>query len=185
MSSPHRITFDPESPAIRSAEQEAALDQRFLEIYNKIRTLAARIRWNGTNPTLNPTALVHEAYIKLRKDPPQLGTKSYDEVIGIFANAMHQILIDASRRKNAQKRVSLDLPERTDLPIEDALTIAVTLEKLELENPRRALIVRCRFFLGMTSDETAAALCLGKRTIEREWQSARETLSRTIRPAAE
>ena len=185
MSSPQE-SLGPEDPgAIPSIENEVVLDELFTQLYNKIRILAGRVRWSGTNPTLNPTALAHEAYLKLRKDPPELAAKSYDEVIGIFANAMHQILIDAARRKSAQKRVVLDLPERTELPIEDAITIAATLEKLELSNARQAQIIRCRFLLGMTADETAAVLRLGKRTVEREWQDAKAFLSKKIYPAKE
>ena len=157
MSNAHEPPRSEDREEIRTAEQAVALDELFTRLYNKIRLLAARVRWNGTNPTLNPTALVHEAYIKLRKDPPELGVKSYDEIIGIFANAMHQILIDAARRKTAQKRVVIDPPQRTDLPIEHAITIAATLEKLGLDNPRQAHIVRCRFLLGMTAEETGGS----------------------------
>jgi DNA-directed RNA polymerase specialized sigma24 family protein len=98
---------------------------------------------------------------------------------------MHQILIDAARRKSAQKRVVLEAPERTDLPIEEALTITASLEKLEADNPRQANIVRCRFLLGMTTEETAAALSLGRRTVEREWQEAKAQLSKELNPGAE
>jgi len=180
MSTPQQSTGSEEPDTPPAAENQVVLDELFTQLYNKIRILAARVRWNGTNPTLNPTALAHEAYLKLRKDPPELAAKTYDEVIGIFANAMHQILIDAARRKSAQKRVPLDLPGRTELPIVDAITIADSLEKLALGNPRQAQIIRCRFLLGMTADETAAALRLSKRTVEREWQDARAFLSRKI-----
>jgi RNA polymerase sigma factor (TIGR02999 family) len=168
-----------------TAEERRALDDRFDHLYKEIRRLASRVRWAGANPTLNPTALVHEAYLKLRKDPPDLAAKSYDEVIGIFANAMHQILMDAARRKGAQKRVAVDSPEKTGLPIEDVITVAGALDELERENPRQAQLVRCRFLLGMTADETATALRLGKRTVEREWQEARARLGRKIDPFTE
>jgi RNA polymerase sigma factor (TIGR02999 family) len=185
MSSPQQSALSEDHEAISPAEQKVALDELFTRLYNKIRILAARVRWNGTNPTLNPTALAHEAYIKLRRDPAELAAKSYDEVIGIFANAMRQILIDAARRKSAQKRVALDPPERTELPVEDAITVVAALEQLESDNPRQAQIIRCRFLLGMTADETAAALRLGKRTVEREWQDAKARLGREINPSKE
>jgi RNA polymerase sigma factor (TIGR02999 family) len=184
MSSPQESPLSEDREAIPLAEQKA-LDELFTRLYNKIRILATRIRWNGTNPTLNPTALAHEAYIKLRKDPPELAAKSYDDVIGIFANAMHQILIDAARRKSAQKRIALDPPETKELPIEDAITVLAALERLEGNNPRQAQIVKCRFLLGMTFDETAAALGLSKRTVEREWQEAKAYLTREIDPRKE
>ena len=106
-------------------------------------------------------------------------------VAHIKGKRSHQILIDAARRKNAQKRVILDVPGRTELPIEDAITIADTLEKLERDNPRQAQIIRCRFLLGMTADETAAALRLGKRTVEREWQDAKAFFNKQICPDKE
>lgn len=161
------------------------VDEVFERLYDRIRSLASRVRWSGTNPTLNPTALAHEAYLKLRKDPPDLALKSYEEVIGIFANAMHQVLWDAVRRKSARKRVPVNLPESIGLPVEDALTIAEALEKLENENPRQVQVIRCRFLLGMTAAETAAALHIGTRTVEREWQEAKAALSRRIEPAKE
>jgi RNA polymerase sigma factor (TIGR02999 family) len=159
-----------------------ALNERFNVLYEKIRCLASRLRWGGTNPTLNPTALANEAFLKLHSQSG-LATKRDDEVIRIFANAMHQILIDTARRKRAQKRLPTDfLPERRELPIEDVITVSAALEELEGENPRQAQIVRCRFLLGMTADETATALRLGKRTVEREWLDARQRLGRKIDP---
>jgi RNA polymerase sigma factor (TIGR02999 family) len=166
-------------------EEGRSLDELFERLYQRIHRLAVRVRWNGANPTLNPTALVHEAYMKLRKSPPDLAAKSYDEVIAIFANAMHQILADAARRKGAQKRMAVSLPDRPDLPIEDAMTVVTALDELQRENPRQAHIVRCRLLLGMTADETAAVAHLSKRTVEREWQSARECLAGKIHPAKE
>jgi RNA polymerase sigma factor (TIGR02999 family) len=183
------ITSEIQSPdgsqdeaAGRITSEQAALDQLFERLYTRIRQVAARIRWEDRNATLNPTALVHEAYVKLRKDPPDIKTRSYAEVIAVFSNAMHQILIDAARRKAAKKRIAVDLPGQNDLPIEDALTISDALEELERHSPRQGQIVRCRFLLGMTTEECAAALQLAKRTVEREWQSAKEDLSRRINP---
>jgi RNA polymerase sigma-70 factor (ECF subfamily) len=184
-SRPQEVIRAEDREAISSPDENAALDEVFSQLYNKIRTLASRVRWNGTNPTLNATALAHEAYLKLRKDPPELAAKSCDEVIRIFANAMHQILIDAARRKDAQKRMIVDGPERRDLAIEDAIAVAAALETLERENPRQAQIVRCRFLLGMTAGETAAAVCVSKRTVEREWQDAKALLGTKIYPGNE
>lgn len=164
----------------KAACPEEDLDALFSRLYEKIRRLASRIRWSGTNPTLNPTALVHEAYLKLMKDPPDLASKSYEEVIAVFAHAMRQILIDAARRKGAQKRAPAGLPDKADLPVEDALTLDIVLEKLERENALQARIVQCRFLLGMTVDETAAALGISKTTVEREWRDAKASLSHKI-----
>ncbi len=181
MLSPSQDPADSEEHAAgANAGDRQLLDELFTRLYDKIRRLAARVRWSGTNPTLSPTALAHEAYLKLRKDPPDLTTRSYDEVIAIFANAMHQILIDAARRKGAQKRAIASSPDKPDLPIEDAITIADAIEGLERENPAQARVVQCRFLLGMTVDETAAALGFSKRSVEREWHDAKARLTSKI-----
>ncbi len=161
------------------------LDELFGERYEKIKHLAARVRWPGANPTLNPTALAHEAYVKLRENPPNLAAKDYDEVIRIFSHAMRQILADAARRKNAVKRVAVARAEDAALPVEDAMTVAIAIEDLEKENPRRARIVECRYLLGMTVDETAAATGQSRTTVEREWREAKDRLSRRIHPVEE
>lgn len=183
-SQPDQDTYSGTGEGGASADETRALDRRFTELYDKIRGLAARVRWNGTNLTLNPTALAHEAYLKLRNDSTDMAAKSYDQVIAIFANAMHQILIDAARRKNAQKRVVAHLPEQPDVPIEDALFVAESMEALQRENPVQARVVQCRFLLGMTIGETAAALRLSKRTVERHRQEAKERLSARTDAAA-
>lgn len=186
MSSQPQRASDSDPDEISSiAGDTLALDELFTRLYERIRRLAARVRWNGTNPTLNPTALAHEAYLKLRKDPPDFVAKSYDETIAVFANAMRQILTDAVRRKGAQKRVLEKLPGRNDLPIEEALTITAALERLECENPTQARVVQCRFLLGMTVDETSAALRVPKRTVEREWQHAKVRLTSMLDPTRE
>jgi len=153
------------------------LDRLFAERYVEIRRLAKRVGWNSANSTLNATALANEAYIKLRKDPPELASRSYAEVIGIFSNAMHQILIDAARRRNALKRGAVGQPEKAGLAIEEVIAIGDALKELEREIPRQALIVRCRFYLGMTVDETAIALGLSKTVVERGWRDAKLRLS--------
>ncbi len=163
-------------------EQRVSLDEVFDRLYGKIHRLASRVNWRGMHPTLTPTALVHEAYLKLRKDSTQLNSGSYDEAIRIFANAMHQILVDATRRKSAQKRQVPEPPESADPPIEDALAVSFALAELERENPRYAQIVRCRFILGMTTGETAAATGQSKSTVERDWQQAKAHLAAQIRP---
>jgi RNA polymerase sigma factor (TIGR02999 family) len=166
------MSSQPECP-----DGRCTLDECFERLYEKIRALASRLGWPATNPTLTATALAHEAYLKLRKNPPDLANKSYEEVIAVFANAMRQILVDATRRKKAAKRQP-DLPDRAnDLPIEEALTAALAFEELGRAAPRQARIAEARFLLGMTSRETAVALGLSLRTVEREWQEAREYLA--------
>jgi RNA polymerase sigma factor (TIGR02999 family) len=163
-----------------AAQQQ--LDELFGERYERIKRLAARVRWPGANPTLNPTALANEAYLKLREHPPDLAAKNYDEAIRIFSHAMRQILVDAARRKSAVKRVAVTPPEDARMPAEDAITLNIAIEELEKENPRCARIVECRYLLGMTVDETAAATGHSRATVEREWREAKVRLSRRIHP---
>lgn len=160
------------------------LDELFGRLYLKLRSLASRVSWNSSNPTLNPTALVHEAYLKLLKDPPDLSSKSYEETIALFANAMRQILIDAARRRMAQKREAVSAPEGADLLVEDVLTLKGVLEDLERDHPRQSRIVDCRFYLGMTVNETATALNLSEATVEREWREAKARLGSKISTSA-
>lgn len=174
---------DPEAnDGPRNAEQRRLLDQRFTELYRVIRRLAARVRWNGSNPTLNPTALAHEAYLKLCNNPPDLSTKSYDEVIAIFASAMLQILRDAARRKNAKKREVKEMPGSPNVPIDQALMVAEALDSLHHENPLQARVAQCRFLFGMTTGETAGALNISTRKVERIWQDARVQLAAQFKP---
>ena len=143
MSSQPQPAACPEDRVPCTDEDKRALDDLFSELYDKIRLLASRIRWTGANPTMNPTALVHEAYMKLQKCPPEMASKSYNEVIAIFANTMRQILVDGARRKNAQKRVPGEFPPHTDLPAEDAITLDTALDELERDNAAQARVVQC------------------------------------------
>lgn len=175
-------------------EERRALDEMLLDLYKRLKALAARVRWNGANPTMNPTALVHEAYLKL-VDTRDLSSKPYEEVIGIFANAMRQILIDASRRKRAQKRGggvnpeadrfregAADLAQAPALSPEETLTLEAARGELERVNPRQARVIDCRYFLGLTTEETVQVLGLSKSTVEREEQKAKAFLGGRIRP---
>ena len=166
-----------EDEGSQTPEQRRLLDQRFTELYKNIRRLAARVRWNGSNPTLNPTALAHEAYLKLCSDPPDLSAKSYDETIAIFANAMLQILRDAARRKKTKKREAKELPQPANIPIEEALAVAEAFDSLSKANPLEAQVAQCRFLFGMTVTETAGALNLSNRKVERLWQEAKGQLA--------
>jgi DNA-directed RNA polymerase specialized sigma24 family protein len=95
---------------------------------------------------------------------------------------MRQILVDGARRKHAQKRVPVSFPEPANLPAEEAITLDFALAELERANPVQGRIVQCRFLLGMTVDEAAAALGISKRTVEREWQEAKAHLGQKIHP---
>ena len=162
-------------------ETAAELDELFARLYGKLKKLASRVRWQGSNPTLSPTALVHEAYLKLRKTPADLASHSNEEVIGIFAHVMRQILVDATLRKRAQKRAPADTPGSAPVPVEVVFTIQEVVERLRKRNPRQGAIVDCRFYLGMTVAETAQALDISQTSVEREWREAKVMLNGVLR----
>ena len=132
--------------------------------------------------TLQPTALVHEAYIRLvgREDP---GWNSRGHFFAAAAQAMRQILVEQARRKQRHKhggglkRVDAD---EVDLPIEspsdDVLALDEALERLKKRDKRKADVVMLRYFAGLTNDETAKLLGISTRTTEREWRLARTLL---------
>ena len=173
--------------AIDAGDPKAA-DQLLPLIYAELRKLAV-VRMANEKPgqTLQPTALVHEAWLKIAGD----GKEQFANRRHFFkaaANAMQQILIDIARRKQRLKhggdqageelhesRIAMSVPSEELLAVNDALAA------LALEDPQAAEVVRLRYFVGMTVPETAAALDLAPRTVDRHWAFARAWLKRTIR----
>jgi len=190
--------FNPDDQEGHSADTDnnrKALDELVERLYSKLKPLAARVRWRDANPTLNATALVQEAYLKLLNGK-DLGSKSHDEVLAIFAHVMRQIMVDAARRRRAQKRgAGVVVPMTTEhqnavgatpretVTPEDVLTLEAALDELRISNQRQADIMERRHYLGLTVDETARALRLSKTMVEREERSARKFLEERIRPS--
>jgi RNA polymerase sigma factor (TIGR02999 family) len=153
-------------------------------VYDELRRLA-RSQMAKTPPgnTLQPTALVHEAYMRLvGSDEP--GWDNRGHFFAAAAKAMRQILVEQARRKGSQKRgggrkrVDVDNVEPViDPPSADMLALHEALEQLEQVDPRQGEIVMLRYFAGLTTEEAAAALGISTRTVEREWRFARSYLS--------
>ena len=153
-----------------------ASDELFTTVYQELRKIARahRNRWQG-NPTLNTTALIGEAYLKLAKN--DLAT--YERRTHFYATAskaMRQILISYAERATAAKRggdaVHITLAElafEDGNTLDDLLVINMLLEKLEKENPRHGQLFECRVFGGMTIQETASALSVSPATVKRDW----------------
>ena len=173
-------------------DAEAAL---FRRVYQELRARARgqRKRWKG-DPSLQTTALVNEAYLKLvGQDDRSWENRSH--FFAVSAMAMRQVLIDRARRKRAEKRggdaprLSLEelretLGRETAMSEEDAEAVLIlndALERLEEEHPRAARGVECRFFGGMTIAETAEALDLSTATVSRDWKQAKAWLYREMR----
>jgi RNA polymerase sigma-70 factor (ECF subfamily) len=156
--------------------------------YEKLRRLAAEyLRSERPGHTLQPTALLHEAFLRVVKQPDH-AWKDEAHVIAFAARAMRRILISYAVSRARQKRggpsaVRLPLDEALDFCAERDLNIAAVddaLEDLELADPRQARIVELRFFAGLTVDEIASNLKISRATVKREWAIAKLWLRRRL-----
>jgi RNA polymerase sigma factor (TIGR02999 family) len=165
-----------------------AAEQLLPLVYEELRKLAAvRMAHEKEGQTLQPTALVHEAWLKIAGDGHQ-HFANRRHFFKAAASAMQQILIDIARRKQRLKHganlVGDELHESRiamSVPGEELLAVNDALEALALEDPQAAEVVQMRYFVGMTVPEIAAALDLAPRTVDRHWAFARAWLKRTIR----
>jgi RNA polymerase sigma factor (TIGR02999 family) len=153
--------------------------------YHELRSIARRERRRlPCGDTLLTTALIHEAYLRLANNPlfPTRG-----DFLRISAVTMRRILVDRVRAQMADKRGSglrtLELDEAADFEIENpqvVLQVHEALESLAEVNPRLAQVVECKFFAGFNEVETAEALGISERTVQREWALARAWLKKEI-----
>jgi len=191
-SSPSDGGFDPQPQvtqlleAIESGQDGAANDLLML-VYSELRNLASsHMRREPAGHTLQATALVHEAYIRLIGAP---GTQwaSRGHFFGAAAQAMRRILVERHRRVNStkrggsHKRVDVEHLDAITLPGEedralDLLALDEALTKLEEKDPDMARVVMLRFFAGLSVEETAQAMEISPRTVMREWSVARAWL---------
>jgi RNA polymerase sigma factor (TIGR02999 family) len=182
-------TFMPHE-ASSTPEERRVLDDLFSLIYEELRRLASFVRKNEMNVTLNSTALVHEAWLKL-KDSPPLASKSLPHFKAIAAKAMRQVLVDEARRRSARKRGGAgeavfvtfgDSAEEMTSCDEELLALDAALDELARLSPRQAQMVECRFFGGLNVSETAALLGVSESAMERDWRAAKAWLGGRIRP---
>jgi RNA polymerase sigma factor (TIGR02999 family) len=164
----------------------AALEELFTATYDELRRLASSVRRGDPSATLSPTALVNEAWLKLA-DSPRVAVTSRIHFKRIAARAMRQVLIEAARRRNAEKRgggiapVTFDeaLDERST-GAEDLLALDAALEELARIHPRQAMMVESRFFGGLDVSETAELLGVSEATILRDWRAAKAWLANEL-----
>ena len=169
-------------------EQKTVIDDLFILAYEELRRLALAVRRNDPSVTLNPTALVHEAFMKLAGSSVLEGTSPL-HFKRVAARAMRQVLVEAARRRQADKRggagmlqISLDdWPEVASTSNEEFLTLDDTLNQLALINPRQEQVVEARFFGGLDVSETAALLNISEETVARDWRAAKAWLSSELR----
>jgi RNA polymerase sigma factor (TIGR02999 family) len=173
-------------PASTPAERRS-LDQLFNVTYEELRRLAAAVRRGDPSATLNPTALVNEAWLKMAKSAPT-AVDSPLHFKRIAARAMRQLLIEAARRRHAGKRAGGELDVTLDPDIHDRtcaagelLAIEAALERLESLNPRQAAMIEGRFFGGLEIGEIALLLNVSEATVLRDWRAARAWLARELR----
>ena len=152
-------------------------------VYGELKLLAAaNMRREASGHTLQPTALVNEAYLRLR--PAEANWANRRHFFGAAAEAMRRILVDHARRKHAQKRgdglerVTLaDLDVATDAPDVDVLALDEALTALKTQDPRLEQVVSLRYFAGMGIEQVAEALGLSPATVKRDWTFARAWLA--------
>lgn len=165
----------------------AALDALFSATYEELRRLASRVRAGDPSATITPTALVNEAWLKLA-DSPHVARTSPLHFKRIAARAMRQVLIEAARKRQADKRgggvdiVTFDEEIATSITTaDDVLALDAALQQLALLSPRQSAMVEARFFGGFDVQETAAILDVSEATILRDWRAARAWLASELR----
>ena len=150
------------------------------ELYAALRELAwHRMMPEAAGSTLQPTALVHEAYLKLRRSPPAWDSRRH--FFGAAANAMRQILVDHARQRRCRERwllgpAGLQLVDREALGDErsiELLDLSDALDELANEDPAAHEVVQLRWFAGLPVTEIAALLGVSDRTVKRHWRAAR------------
>ena len=156
-------------------------------VYAELRRLAAALtRQLRPGQTLQPTALVHEAYLRLvrNQDPGWEGRRHF---FGAAAQAMREILIEQARRKASQKRGGqaqrVELAEGLawiEPPADDLLALDEAIARLQAEDPRLAEVVQLRYFTGLSVEETAGVVGASVRTVKRDWRYARAWLARQL-----
>jgi RNA polymerase sigma factor (TIGR02999 family) len=162
---------------------DSALNQLFPLVYDELRRLASvRMRGERENHTLQPTALVHEVYMRLI-DQHSVDWNNRLHFFGIASEMMRRILVTHAVAKKTDKRggefVHIELDEAVSFAGEqeiDFVDLDNALNELEKFSPRQAKVVEMRFFGGLTNEEVAAVLNLDERTIKRDWRTAKAWL---------
>lgn len=172
------------------AGDQAAFERLLPLVYDELRQAARRqLRREAVNVTLSATALVHEVYVRLL-DQRQVSIADRGGFLGVAATVMRRILVDHARSRLRLKRgagavhVDLDdageIPWLTDVEADEVVALEAALEKLQRADERAARIVECRFFAGLTLDETADVLGVSSKTVQRSWVAARAWLRQEV-----
>jgi RNA polymerase sigma factor (TIGR02999 family) len=176
------------------AGDRAALEQLVPLVYDELRQAARRhLRRESPRHTLSPTALVHETYLRLLGQH-QLAATDRQSLLAVAGHTMRRILVDHARSRMRLKRggnvrpASLetgdDPPLLSYIEAEEVLAIDVALERLAQLDDRARRVVECRVFAGLTLSETAEALAISSKSVQRTWAAARAWLLKEMRPLA-
>lgn len=171
--------------AVNAGEREAS-SKMFEALYGELRSLArARLRAQGPSATLDPTALVHEAWLRIEGSPPASLNDSR-HFVGIVGRAMRRVIIDGARRRAAAKRggdpLMTTLPpdqpdaDSRDLTADELIALDAALNELEANDAEMARVVELKYFAGLTFAEVAEAMGLSERSVYRRWTGARAWL---------
>jgi RNA polymerase sigma factor (TIGR02999 family) len=170
-----------------SEGEDGASERLFERVYSELRAIAGRyMAQERADHTLQPTAVVNEAYLRLCGGPAQRW-ETRAHFFAAAAEAMRRILIDHARRKRSLKRggdqtriVLADVAGQSVGDVEELLAMDAALQSLELNDPQMAQVVKLRFFAGLSVNETAQALDTSPRSVNRAWTGARAWLRREM-----
>jgi RNA polymerase sigma factor (TIGR02999 family) len=174
-----------------AAGETDALAELLPRVYEELRRIArGRLRHERPDHSLSPTEVVHEAFLKL-VPLERIDITHRAHFYAIAARAMRNVLIDHAERRKAVKRGGGAAPETLDAsvpgaeqPIDELIALGRALDRLEQIDERQARVVECRFFGGLSLDETAAALGISPATVSRDWTFARAWLQRELTASA-
>ena len=174
--------------SIRAGGSQAP-QELYAAVYAELRRLAgARMQDERADHTLQPTALVHEAFLRLVGQETDWESRAH--FFGAAANAMRRILVEHARARGAQKRGGerervtwAELEPEEEAGLDELIAVHEALEKLELSQPRKARVVALRYFAGLSVEDVASALEVSRQTVLLDWSYARAWLFRELRPA--
>jgi RNA polymerase sigma factor (TIGR02999 family) len=170
---------------LRAWKTDSNANERLMAlVFEELRRIAHRqLRGERSDHTLQPTAVVHEAYLKLMGQ--HLEWKNRSHFFGVAAQLMRRILVDHARARNAEKREAPPwvLEPSAETPTVDVVALDVALERLTELDPVQAKVVELKYFGGLTNDEAAEALDVSPATIKRAWHAARAFLFQQLEGA--
>jgi RNA polymerase sigma-70 factor, ECF subfamily len=168
-----------------SKAERPEVDAALPALYQELRRIAKEyLSRERVDHTLQPTALVHEAYLRLIQQH-KIDWSCRAQVLGIAAHMMRRILVNYAVARNAEKRgaalrLTAEAPDAGEMRPLELQELDLALNRLEEIDPRQARIVELRFFSGLTVEETASAVDISPKTVKREWRTARLWLAREL-----